>query len=243
MITNYSFTQHDKTRALFAKYGLTLDPGVQKFPTDFQLKRVSKPIRMRVRRTCHRCETTFGADKLCINCQHTRCTKCPRHPAARTTEGDPATRKSKAPEISVPQPRMLPRAPYLKLHGDLDWQLKMPSYMNGQNLVHKPVRQRIHRYCHLCESAFDPGEKSCPVCSHIRCKNCPRDPAKQHKYPDGYAGDADPPGARPERTFKKPRRRVHYVCHVCETWYQGQSGICAGCGQEKCAASIRIPYV
>ncbi|KAJ5558646.1 hypothetical protein N7535_008862 [Penicillium sp. DV-2018c] len=239
--TNCVFTQNDKMRALFTKYGLNLDPAVWSSPGDLQLTRVSKPIRMRVHRTCHRCETTFGADRLCINCQHTRCTKCPRYPDTRTTDGEPATRKSKAPEISVPQPRMLPRTPYFKLHGNINFPLTMPSYTNGQNLVYRPVRQRIHRYCHICDSSFVPDEKSCPACRHVRCKKCPRNPAKLHKYPDGYAGDADPPGARPERTFKKPRRRVHYICHICETWYQGASGVCAGCGQEKCADSIRIP--
>jgi len=41
---------------------------------------VRKKIRQRVHRTCHRCETDFGAEKVCSNCKHHRCKKCPRDP-------------------------------------------------------------------------------------------------------------------------------------------------------------------
>ncbi|KAF7527379.1 hypothetical protein PCG10_002782 [Penicillium crustosum] len=241
MITNYSTTQHEKARALLAKYGLTVDTSDWKTPPDFQVTRVTKPIRMRVRRTCHRCETTFGAEKVCINCQHTRCTKCPRHPAARDKDGEPSARKPKLPETYVHQPRLFPRTSHLKLSTTKEISLKMPSPTGGRDFVRRPARQRVHRYCHFCASLFTPGSKECPSCSHVRCKICPRDPAKLDKYPDGYAGDADPPKPKPERTFKKPRRRVHYVCHVCETWFQGNANTCSNCGQEKCDETKRIP--
>jgi hypothetical protein len=87
-VTDYSAIQQEKARLLFAKYGLTLDPGEWKSPTDLQFPRVTKTIRMRVRRTCHRCETTFGSDKLCVNCQHQRCKKCPRFPPTHEAGDD-----------------------------------------------------------------------------------------------------------------------------------------------------------
>ncbi|KAJ5177979.1 uncharacterized protein N7500_000678 [Penicillium coprophilum] len=242
MYTDYRTTQNEKARALFAKYGLTVDSSEWKTPTDLQVTRVTKPIRMRVRRTCHRCETTFGADKVCINCQHTRCTKCPRYPPARNKDGEP-TRKPKIPDAYAHVPRLFPRTSHLKLSTTKEMSIKMPSPTGGADFVRRPVRQRIHRYCHLCASLFTPGSKECPSCSHVRCKICPRDPAKLDKYPDGYAGDADPPKPRPERTFKKPRRRIHYECHVCQTWFQGNVETCSNCGQAKCDLTRRIPYV
>ncbi|KAJ6147935.1 hypothetical protein N7497_009917 [Penicillium chrysogenum] len=196
MITHYSTTQQEKARALFAKYGLTVDTSDWKTPPDLQLTRVTKPIRMRVHRTCHRCETTFGKEKVCVNCQHTRCTKCPRHPPARNKDGEPSTRKPKNSETYVPQPYMYPRTTNLKLSTTKEVSIKMASPTGGADFVHRPVRQRVHRYCHFCASLFTPGTKECPSCSHVRCKICPRDPAKLDKYPDGYPGDADPP--RPE---------------------------------------------
>ncbi|CAP95495.1 Pc21g05980 [Penicillium rubens Wisconsin 54-1255] len=231
----------EKARALFAKYGLTVDTSDWKTPPDLQLTRVTKPIRMRVHRTCHRCETTFGKEKVCVNCQHTRCTKCPRHPPARNKDGEPSTRKPKDSETYVPQPYMYPRTTNLKLSTTKEVSIKMASPTGGADFVHRPVRQRVHRYCHFCASLFTPGTKECPSCSHVRCKICPRDPAKLDKYPDGYPGDADPPRPRPERTWKKPRQRVHYVCHVCETWFQGDAENCSNCGQAKCEKTKRIP--
>jgi hypothetical protein len=43
-------------------------------------KRVHKSIRMRIRYTCHNCETTFGREKVCEGCSHRRCRRCARSP-------------------------------------------------------------------------------------------------------------------------------------------------------------------
>jgi hypothetical protein len=242
VMTDYSTTPNEKTRKLFAKYGLTLDQGAHQSPTDLKLARVTKPIRMRVRRTCHRCETTFGADKVCINCSHTRCTKCPRSPPDRPND-KPQVRKPKISEISANQPRALQVTPHIKYTGNAASPLAMTSRTGGQDLVKKTVRQRTRRKCHLCTTQFVSGSKKCESCSHVRCKACPRDPAHLGKYPEGYPGDVDPPKVAPDRTFKKPRRRVHYLCHVCETSYLQGADTCSKCGQAKCAETIRIPYV
>ncbi|KAJ5546196.1 hypothetical protein N7494_003781 [Penicillium frequentans] len=247
MLTDYSVLQQEKARALFSKYGFTLEPGEWKSPTDLQLTRVTKPIRMRVRRTCHRCETTFGPDKVCVNCQHPRCKKCPRNPPAREKDPNeyPSLPKSKIPEIQAQvQARQYGRQPYtphLRLTGNPATPLSMPSRSGGQDFVKKTVRQRVRRTCHACETVFAPGSKECASCSHIRCKKCPRQPPKLDKYPDGYPGDAEPPKLKPDRTFKKPRRRVHYICHVCTTQYNDGANNCGKCGQAKCAETIRIP--
>ncbi|CAG7941772.1 unnamed protein product [Penicillium salamii] len=241
MTENITTTQHAKASALFAKYGLTLDPGAWKTPPDLQqLNRVTKPIRMRVRRTCHRCETTFGAEKVCINCSHTRCTKCPRFPPAHD-EGEPHIHRPKIQELSANHPRGIPATPHIKYSGDATNPLLKLSRTGGQDLVRKQVRQRVHRSCHVCTAQFTSASKHCEVCRHVRCKKCPRDPAKLDKYPDGYPGDADPPKALPDRAFKRPRQRIHYLCHVCTTTYLQDSETCAGCGQVKCAETIRIP--
>ncbi|CAI7664556.1 unnamed protein product [Penicillium bialowiezense] len=240
IMTDYSTIHRAKTSALFAKYGLTLDPGAWDTPADPQLKRVTKPIRMRVRRACHRCETTFGAEKVCINCSHTRCTKCPRFPPTHA-EGEPHIHKPSLHELSATHPRELAVTPNLKYTGNAIHPLTKLSRTGGQDLIQRPVRQRVHRTCHVCTAQFTPGSKQCEICNHVRCKKCPRDPAKLNKYPDGYPGDAEPPKALPNRTFRRPRHRVHYVCHVCTTSYLEDKNTCMKCGQVKCAETIRIP--
>lgn len=245
MRTDYSAVQQEKARALFAKYGLTLEPGEWKSPTDLQLTRVTKPIRMRVHRTCHRCQTTFGPDKVCVNCQHLRCKKCPRFPPAHEKDDEhPRIPKPKIPEIRARQLGALPISQHLRLTGNPLSPLAMTSRSGGPDLVRKTVRQRVRRICHSCDTMFSPGSKQCEVCRHVRCKRCPREPPKLDKYPDGYPGDVEPPILlKPDRTFKKPRRRVHYICHVCTSGYNDGANTCGKCGQAKCAETIRIPYV
>lgn len=119
--------------------------------------------------------------------------------------------------------------------------MTMPSRTGGQDLVRKQVVQRVRRWCHSCETMYAPGSKVCASCSHVRCKRCPRDPHKPDKYPDGYPGDAEPPKIKPERTYRRVRQRVHYICHVCTTGYNEGANVCAKCGQAKGAETIRIP--
>ncbi|KAJ6144614.1 hypothetical protein N7470_008509 [Penicillium chermesinum] len=233
LLTDYSALQQEKARALFSKYGLTLEPGEWKSPADLQLTRVTKPIRMRVRRTCHRCETVFGPDKVCVNCQHPRCKKCPRDPRdppAREQEPRlpneyPPLPKTKIAEIRARERGETRVDPYLRFTGNPAAPFVKPSQSGGQDLIRKTVRQR-----------------ECAKCAHVRCKKCPREPVNLEKYPDGYPGDADPPELlKPDRTYRKSRRRVHYICHVCETDLIPGASTCSKCGQAKCAETRRIP--
>ncbi|CRG84352.1 hypothetical protein PISL3812_01649 [Talaromyces islandicus] len=223
-VVQWSTVQQERARALFAKYGLTLEPEEWMSPRNLEVQRVEKPIRMRVRRTCHRCQTIFGSDKVCASCQHVRCKKCPRHPPARTKEEKDARVLAKAqgkgPEIASklvaiaaagaagPVPAVIPvKKPKQPL--------TIPSRTGGQD---------------LCEN-----------CAHIRCKKCPRDPPKLDKYPDGYPGDVDPPPERPQRVWRKPRMRVRYFCHQCENPLITGEQACSNCGQEKGPETRRDP--
>ncbi|KAL3473013.1 hypothetical protein BJX99DRAFT_202718 [Aspergillus californicus] len=237
VLFNWGAVQEEKARALFAKYGLTLEPGEWKAASDVPVQRVTKTIRMRVRRTCHRCQTTFGPDKVCVNCQHARCKKCPRHPPAKPT--DTKDRTETALQTILAQKSALPVQPKPSAS-----KLTIPSRTGGQDLIRKPVRQRVRRTCHRCNTVFPtPTTTECTSCRHIRCKICPRDPPKLHKYPDGYPGDAEPPYEPPARTWKRPRQRVRYTCHLCTTVFRSGEKSCSSCGQEKCAETVRDPYV
>ncbi|KAJ5997586.1 hypothetical protein N7499_006019 [Penicillium canescens] len=240
-VPDYNAMQRQKAHAIFAKYNLSFEPTGEKSSTDHQFARVAKPIRMRVRRACHRCETTFGPEKICVNCQHLRCKKCPRLSPAHAQDEEPSFSKMRLHELRAKQRGMLHLTPHLKLSGNPACPLSMTSNMGGPDFTRKAVRQRVRRDCHLCGTMFARGSKQCDGCHHLRCKSCPRQPAKLDKYPDGYPGDVEPPKAAPDRTFKKPRRRVHYVCHVCTTSYNEDARVCVKCGQTKCDETIRIP--
>ncbi|KAL4919825.1 hypothetical protein BDW62DRAFT_178532 [Aspergillus aurantiobrunneus] len=233
VLSNWGAMQEEKARVLFAKYGLTLEPGEWQAASDVPVQRVTKTIRMRVRRTCHRCQTTFGPDKVCVNCQHVRCKKCPRHPPAKPKDSKDCTET--ALQTIVAQ-KTQPVQPKPK-----EYKLTLPSRTGGQDLVRKPVRQRVRRTCHRCNTIFAPHSKECTSCQHVRCKKCPRDPPKLDKYPDGYPGDAEPPIEPPPRTWKRPRQRLRYTCHQCSTIYRSGEKNCSNCGQEKTTETIRDP--
>lgn len=50
--------------------------------------RVYRPVRQRIRRTCHHCGMAFQRSYNCTSCQHRRCDKCPREPRRRQSEED-----------------------------------------------------------------------------------------------------------------------------------------------------------
>ncbi|KAJ0425616.1 hypothetical protein BJY00DRAFT_308350 [Aspergillus carlsbadensis] len=233
VLTNWGTIQEEKARVLFAKYGLTLEPGEWKAVSDVPVQRVTKSIRMRVRRTCHRCQTTFGPDKVCVNCQHVRCKKCPRHPPPKPKDKKEQAGSALQTIIAQKTEAVQPKPKEL--------QLTIPSRTGGQDLIRKPARQRVRRTCHRCNTVFAAHATECSSCKHVRCKICPRDPPKLHKYPDGYPGDAEPPVEPPARTWKRPRQRVRYTCHICSTVYRSGEKNCSSCGQAKGPETIRDP--
>ncbi|RMZ72486.1 Zinc finger RING FYVE PHD-type [Pyrenophora seminiperda CCB06] len=228
--------QQERARALFAKYGLTLEshewiaaPAAK--PT---VERVEKSIRMRVHRSCHRCGTLYGADKVCRQCEHKRCKKCPRYPKKKTAEEKQTEKEKEGTE----QPKRKRKLTIRTRAGD--------------ELVYQPARQRIRRTCHVCDQIFIPAAATvCENCQHVRCTRCAREPAKLSKWPTGYPGDA---AAEPDsetevekqlekfrRTWRKPRMRVRWQCEQCSSLFLNNSPQCPGCGHERCDKCTRSP--
>lgn len=154
-----SAIQEQKARILFAKYGLTIGPGEWTRPMAADTERVEKKIRMRVKRTCHHCQTFYGSDNICSNCQHKRCKKCPRHPSKR-----PKASEGRMMAIAVdPNPQQ-------------QMPLTIKSRRTVQDLQFKEATQRARRTCHQCGSLFEARGKVCANCQHHRCPKCLRDP-------------------------------------------------------------------
>lgn len=165
-VTTVSRAEIEKERArkIAEKYGLTLEPNEWAIsnPT---AERIEKPIRMRIHRTCHKCGTTYGSSKICVNCEHARCTKCPRYPIKKDktqAEKGKAAAAAATTAVDAPEEKKLV--------------LTRPSRTGGQPLVRKKPKQRVRRTCHDCGTLFLVGNKTCAACGHIRCVECPRDP-------------------------------------------------------------------
>ena len=153
--------QEEKARLLFAKYGITLEPGEWTAPTKGDGERVEKKIRMRVHRTCHRCQVTFGPEKVCTNCNHNRCKKCPKFP---TRKSKPKGKGLVAGGIAGDTTKGKPKV------------LTMPSRVTGKELSRKNPSQRVRRHCHKCDTLFVGKAIQCEGCGHERCPLCIREP-------------------------------------------------------------------
>lgn len=163
--------QEEKARALFAKYGLTLEPGEWTVPTTVGVPRVEKQVRMRIHRICHRCQTTFGADRLCSRCHHTRCKKCPRVPGPgskiKASKG-----KGIAVGAVVTDDGLEKKAdPLTMLHSASEKEMTMN------------IQSRVRWKCEKCQTLFKDTEKICSNCGHEKCDECPREPPEGFKPP------------------------------------------------------------
>ncbi|KAK3944769.1 hypothetical protein QBC46DRAFT_145840 [Diplogelasinospora grovesii] len=208
----------ERAKKICERYGLELKPN-EWLPSEGHALRVEKPIRMRVHRKCHVCDTAFGLGKDCPKCKHTRCKSCPRLPPKRTEAEKEESRKKRAAIMKerAENPPIIP-----------DWDpsdkkvvLRRPAKSGGQDLVHKRPRQRVRRTCCECERQFSGGNKSCDNCQHVRCTDCPRDPPKKDKYPYGYPGDE--PG----------KRSGYFECHECKNIFHAVPSAEVDC--PKCA--------
>lgn len=224
--------QQERARVLFAKYGLKLETHewITAPTSGPPVERVEKAIRMRVHRSCHRCGTIYGSDKVCLQCEHKRCKKCPRYPRKKTQE-----EKLKEKD-NTDKPK---RKKVLTI-----------TTRGGNELAYQPAKQRVRRTCHKCENLFsNPADTTCDQCHHVRCTKCPREPAKLTKWPAGYPGDVEPDSdsevekqlEKFRRTWRKPRARVRWECEKCHNLFLNGSPQCPGCGHERCDKCTRSP--
>ena len=165
----------ERAKQLGEKFGLQVNPG-EWWSTEGTALRTEKPIRMRVRRTCHQCNATFGVAKECPSCSHVRCKQCTRYPPKRTEEEKQASRERRAAKAKEAAANPIIVPDWRVDEKKSEFKLTKPAKTGGQDLVYRKPRQRVRRNCHQCNTLFTSGSKTCAECGHIRCTDCPRDP-------------------------------------------------------------------
>ena len=146
-----TFDHHDRTQAILAKYNLDIEQPrwpSHPFPA---LERVTKPIRMRVRYTCHRCKTSFGHDKECISCRHRRCAKCDRYPARKPKPG--VGLQTMPAALVDPVEKSVPET--------------------------EAVAADHMCACHECQTFIEMTIEECPNCHHAICDRCHKEARMQ----------------------------------------------------------------
>ncbi|KAI4143418.1 MAG: hypothetical protein LQ340_007011 [Diploschistes diacapsis] len=252
---SYMKLREEKARALFAKYGMTLDSAEWSTPVPPngtpQPEWIEKRIVMRVHRRCHRCQTSFGPDKTCSNCQHPRCKKCPRFPTKRSKDQRPGGEKYD------PMAALAVDTAY-KGRGNM---LPITMPRDGKrDAVRKHPVHRVRRTCHRCETIFQGQATVCEKCKHQRCPQCPRDPyvpihlltsdyglltrslrPKLKKWPEGYPGDIEETFPLALRVPKPVRTRYRWECHECRKPFIEHQKTCGQCQHERCDDCPRKP--
>ena len=209
--------QEEKARALFAKYGLTLEAGEWTAPVTVGVPRVEKQVRMRIHRTCHRCQTTFGADRICSHCQHTRCKKCPQWPGGKSKHS-----KGKGTTVGG-----------VAADDGLDKKagaLTVGHRATGKEMTMRAPTQRVRRkrdpYVNTIHSLTS---------QLIRCRS------KSDKQSAGYPADTEETFPLAKREMKNIRTRVRWNCEKCDKVFKDTEKTCGGCGHEKCDDCPRNP--
>ncbi|KAI1202317.1 hypothetical protein F5X97DRAFT_319472 [Nemania serpens] len=222
----------ERAKKLGARFGLEIKPS-EWHSSEGEVLRVDKPVRMRIHRECHRCNSRFGAGNVCPSCRHTRCLQCTRYPD-KQTEAERQANRERMEALIQKHKDMAPIIPSYDYAPQIV--LTRPRKASTQDLVYKGrPRMRVRRYCHICETLISSHTKqtrTCEGCGHKRCADCPRQPDNKKSYPYGYPND------EPGSTFKGV-----FACHECKTKFepQAEDGVqCSNCDHTKCSNCPRV---
>lgn len=167
----------ERMKKLGARFGLEIKPS-EFHSSEGEVLRVDKPVRMRIHRQCHLCESRIGVGNECSSCHHIRCRQCNRYPD-KQTEAERQANRDKREALIQKNRDMAPILPSYDYSAP-KIELKIPGKTEGSILVHKGrPRMRVRRYCHLCNTLIPPHAqqaRTCEQCGHKRCNDCPRYP-------------------------------------------------------------------
>lgn len=223
----------ERARKLFEHYGLkypTLKRSQQEPPT--KIRRVEKPVRIRLHWSCHLCNTAFGRDKVCNSCGHGRCGDCARAPAQRVLrileksrrEKDAAELKELAATASPEDDVVLgPSSTMLAQQVPIDVQADRATAPLPQVEESQSERAPL-RFVYTIRSGALGGTGGLEL---------------YHMTPQRpYSGDT--PKQSIQRVYKQPRQRVRWTCDRCNAAFTTRDR-CASCQHERCDDCVRSP--
>lgn len=264
LYTNRTGFTDEKAKALFERYGIKYQPRQPAPPSDVtspsKIRRVERPVRIRIHWTCHECKRQFGHDRACLHCGHLRCSACTRAPPKKVkaildeakqtqmAEERSAVNKDQIlAEISpntVASPSATPGKvadQALELDVDDGEETDMTRYMLEQRprsgiklVMRSKAPNRI--VCHECQAPFvSRSQEKCGSCGHQRCKLCTARQTGENAAP------FEPQMvATVQRVYRKPRQRVRWTCDRCAS-ILADSHRCRTCDHLRCESCIRTP--
>lgn len=102
----------------------------------------------------------------------------------------------------------------------------------GLELMHHRQARIVRRNRHECGTHFKSASPT------VHCM-CPNHPSKPKQWPCGPSGDEARMVPMVQRVYRKPKLRVRWYCHQCQTLFVNRERCL--CGHVRCGACIRTP--
>lgn len=221
----------DKARVLFEKYGLRYPAAKrpQQEPPN-KIRRIEKPVRIRLHWSCHQCKTAFAHDKVCTSCGHGRCGDCTRSPPQRVLRILEKTKREKeSAEIlalaasASPEDDAVSGASVTMLAEQVP--VEVDTEIPAPHLPLPKIETEPLRFIYTIRSGSFRDTSGLEL---------------YHMARNHY--DHDTPRPSIQRVFKQPRQRVRWTCDHCDSIFTNRDR-CSNCQHEKCVDCIRSPYV
>lgn len=211
----------DRARFTFDKYNVkyaSRQANVQSEPPN-KIRRVEKPVRIRLHWTCHECGAHFGVNKACANCNHQRCGECSRSPARRVKEIIDIARQTQEQEE--------------QREGVLDEYQPAPSV----------PRQEVATSTGVAEASTISALATIPVIASAseleKDDNPPEEVADTAHY--RYVVEHRP-RAGMEVVLRPKAQIIRRTCHECEAQFNPPNRTeCQSCGHLRCKLCPRHP--
>lgn len=230
--TNRPGMSEEKARLLFEKYGLRYPAAkLAQLESPNKIRRVEKPVRIRLHWNCHECKTAFTQDKVCTSCGHGRCGDCSRSPPQRVLRILEKTKREKesaellqraasaSPDdesVSGPSSTML--AEQIPAEVDNESSTSSMQPVTGTKRASEPLR-----FIYTINSGSIRGTGGLDLYHMVR---------SQH--------DQNAQNPTIQRVFKQPRQRVRWTCDRCDAVFTNRDR-CSNCQHEKCGSCVRSP--
>ncbi|CZT24049.1 uncharacterized protein RCC_09766 [Ramularia collo-cygni] len=214
-----------KASALFRRYGLSYSEHISQAGPPRKLRRIERPILMKVHWTCHSCKTQFGIERTCVKCGHPKCAQCLTHPRRRVggvlengrylieetelpqqdpiSSGDESIERSanNSPVRSALPSPLVERVPSIDGNGEI-----------GESTLHSPLYTRPNAAIPIFERddrsnrfMLHPRQSKAHTCSQVTNRLCM------------ISNGENPVMRAVQRVYRKPRQRVRYTCEHCGT--------------------------
>lgn len=224
----------EKARLLSEKYGLRYEGSAQRQQKEppGKIRRVERPVRIRLRWSCHECNTAFAHNKECSSCGHTRCGDCNRSPPQRVLrllektkrEKEAADLRERAASAS-PEDDVVPGPSTTILTEKVRDEISEPALQPAEE---EALEADPLKFVYTIRSASLGGVGGVEL-YHLD----PRKPRSRRP---------DVPTPEIQRVFKQPRQRVRWTCDRCSAVFTNRER-CSNCQHERCEDCIRNPYV